>query len=526
MNFWHNLQIVTGTYADPLWVAISFLCMAGLLWRFLPAERRRIRLSFYFYAISWVVFVVLALLLPLLPADSTTLITLRCSGHFLEAVAFINLASTLLFAAVLRPLRLDPPKIVQDLFIGFAYVVFAIFLLAKNGLDVRGVVATSAVISAIIGFSLQDTLQNIMGGLALQAERTVRPGDWIRVDDIEGRVKEIRWRQTSLETREWDTVVIPNSMLAKAKIVLLGRRTDEPIQRRRWVYFNVDFRTPPAEVIQAVEAALNGDAIPNVAMRPAPHCIVVEFKDSYCSYAARYWLTDLNLPDPTDSLVRTRIFSALKRENIALSVPAQAIFLTQDDKSHQERKRQRELQRRVDALRKISLFKTLTDAELTTLASSIRNAPFVAGEAMARQNAVAHSLYIIVKGTASVHVDIGGVAHEVATLRDGDFFGEMGLLTGAPRSATVLAMTDVECYRLGIAGFEEILHSRPEIAEHISHTLAQRRTELDHIQAEATHAAQRGRVDDAAGSMLHRIRSFFGLGRNGGGETSAPFGDL
>ena len=90
-----------------------------------------------------------------------------------------------------------------------------------------------------------------MGGLALQTERTINVGDWVRIDQHEGQVIEIRWRQTSIETRNWDTVVIPNSYLMKSEVMVLGRRTNAPRQHRQWVYFNIDFRFAPP-VIQVV----------------------------------------------------------------------------------------------------------------------------------------------------------------------------------------------------------------------------------------------------------------------------------
>jgi small-conductance mechanosensitive channel len=120
---------------------------------------------------------------------------------FVETVAIINVASVFVFAVLLRSVHLEPPQIAQDLLLALGYLVIAIIILSGSGVDLRGIVATSAVITAVIGFSLQDTLGNIMGGMALQMERTIRVGDWIRIDDLEGRVKEIRWRQTSVETR-------------------------------------------------------------------------------------------------------------------------------------------------------------------------------------------------------------------------------------------------------------------------------------------------------------------------------------
>ena len=143
-----------------------------------------------------------------------------------------------------------------------AYIGVGFALLAHNGVSFTGLITTSAILTAVIGFSLQDTLGNIMGGLALQMEKTINVGDWVRVDQQVGRVKEIRWRHTALETRNWDTLVIPNSILMKGQVLVLGRRTGQPVLHRQWVYFNVDFRIAPTEVISAVNDALQAEPIP------------------------------------------------------------------------------------------------------------------------------------------------------------------------------------------------------------------------------------------------------------------------
>ena len=173
---------------------------------------------------------------------------------------------------MLGVVRLKPPRILRDLLIAFSYIIIAITLLSKSGVDLTGIVATSAVITAVVGFSLQDTLGNVMGGMALQMERSISVGDWIRVDQQEGRVVEIRWRQTSIETRNWDTVVIPNSVLMKGQVLLLGRRISAPRQHRQWVYFNVDFRFAPTDVVAAVETALCAEPIENVVVRMLDRC--------------------------------------------------------------------------------------------------------------------------------------------------------------------------------------------------------------------------------------------------------------
>jgi len=412
---------------------------------------------------------------------------------------------------VLAPLRLRPPRIMRDLLLALAYVVVAITILSRDT-DLTGIIATSAVLTAVIGLSFQDTLGNMMGGMALQMEGAMSVGDWIRVDNQEGMIKEIRWRHTAIETRNWDTIVIPNSALMKTQVTVLGRRTGQPRQHRQWVYFNVDFRHSPAAVIDVVQTALCVEPIANVATTPPPNCVLMDFKESYCSYAVRYWLTDLAVDDPTNSVVRTRIYFALKRANIALSIPAHALFVTEEEQKRTERKRTEEIHSRVNALKQVELFHSLTDEELRELAPHLRTAPFVRGEVMTKQGAVAHWLYIITKGDAEVRFSLDGkLSERVAVLHPGDFFGERGMMTGERRSADVIALTDVECYRVDKESFNDILRQRPELAEDISQVLARRRVELEAAREDLNEEAKRARMQTHQGDLLKRIKSFFAL---------------
>jgi small-conductance mechanosensitive channel/CRP-like cAMP-binding protein len=431
----------------------------------------------------------------------------------LQGISFVSVASSFIFDIVCAGIRLRPPRILRDLILAFAYIGVAITSLTIIDVNVTGIVATSAVITAVVGLSFQDTLGNMMGGMALQMERAIAVGDWIRVDQQEGLVKEIRWRHTSIETRNWDTVIIPNSILMKSQVLVLGRRAGSPRQHRQWVHFNVDFRFPPSDVVDAVQTALRAEPIANIARTPQPDCVFLDFKESYAHYAVRYWLTDLAADDPTNSVVRTRIYFALKRVDIPFSIPAHSLFVTEDDAKRQQQKSAEVLNERAEALHHSDLFQSLTDEERTTLAAGLKYAPFVRGEAMTRQGADAHWLYLISKGEAEVRVSVeGGKASDrVATLTGGDFFGEMGLMTGEPRSATVIALTDVECYRLDKETFQSIISSRPEIAEDISTVLASRRVELEAKREGLNDEAKKVRLRHHQSYLLERIQNFFTL---------------
>jgi CRP-like cAMP-binding protein/small-conductance mechanosensitive channel len=439
------------------------------------------------------------------------------ASQVIEVLLIINLAAIAVFDLLLHLVRWDYPDIVHDLAVGAAYLVATGWLMHRSGVDVTSIVATSAVVTAVIGLSLQATLGNVVGGLALQVDDSIREGDWIELENkTQGQVKQVRWRHTVLETRDWDTLIVPNSQLLAQSIRVLGKRSGKPAQHRMWVHFGVDFRYAPGLVVQVVSDALRAAAIPNVAADPAPHCICCdlarEHRDSFAYYAVRYWLTNLAVDDPTSSLVRERIYMALKRAGIPLALPAVMTFVSPDDAEHDDRKRTRERAFRTAALEGVELFARLSSEERQSLAESVRPAPFTKDEVITREGATAHWLYILTKGNAEVRVSgEGGREHKVADISAPSFFGEMALMTGEPREATVVAKTDVECLRLDKDDFKAVLARRPEIAQEISAILAQRRVELVSVRENLDAEAKSRKLVSERGRILESIRDFFGL---------------
>jgi CRP-like cAMP-binding protein/small-conductance mechanosensitive channel len=438
-------------------------------------------------------------------------------AEVLGVLSVVNIGALALFDVGLPALGVELATILTDIAIGLGYIIAVLASMRRFGVDLSGIVTTSALMTTIIAFSLQSTLSNVVGGVALQLDNSIHAGDWIQLENGRtGKVKEVRWRYTTIETRDWGTLIVPNATLLAQTFMILGKRDGEAHQHRYWVYFNVDFRYPPSEVIQAVNDALQAAPIEGVAGEPKPHCICMDFakdnRDSFAYYAARFWITDLARDDPTCSRVRERIFAALKRARIPLAVPAATIWVEQDDQEHRERKRQREQERRRRALASVELLGTLHEDELTKVAENLRYAPFAAGETITKQGAVAHWLYIVQSGSAEVRIDVDGAQKVVATIAAPGFFGEMGLMTGEPRTATVVACNDVECYRLDKEAFHKIISERPEIAHEISELLAQRRVGLQAAKEDLDAEAKQRRVEAEKNRILSTIQSFFGLG--------------
>jgi small-conductance mechanosensitive channel len=435
---------------------------------------------------------------------------LRAASLVIASIALLRLAGFAVFRLLLPLMRLHPPRIVGDLVIAAAYAVLAIVHLRAAGLMPGEILATSAVVTAVVAFAMQDTLGNVLGGLALQLDDTIRVGDWLRVDEVIGRVVDIGWRSTLVETRNWETVVIPNSQLMKGRVMILGQREGQPLQWRRWIHFDVDPSVPPARVIAIAESAIQEAAIANAARAPLANCVLMGFQDGNLHYALRYWLTDLAADDPTDSAVRVHLFTALQRAGVRVAEPQSTRHIFQENEEHAQAVHKRELQRRLHAIDGVDLFATLSAEERKALAERLQYAPFAGGDVMTRQGNTSHWLYIVTAGEADSVLELpDGGKRSVGRIAAGGYFGEMGMLTGAPRSTTVVAREDVECYRLDRAAFRDLLLARPEIAEEMSRTMTARASGLAAVREAASQAG--AAAQPTSGELLEKIRRFFGL---------------
>ena len=511
IEIWRSFELIA-RHDELLQISIAILATAAVIWLLARRQRMHVHTVLVLYAVAFFLMAISAI--PAAYGLDTATKALHAAGLLLVGFAMVKLASIIIFDFILCFTPLAPPQVLRDLIVAAGYTGVGLWLLSRNGVTLSGIVTTSAVMTGVIVFSLQDSLSNILGGLVLQIDESFSVGDWVKIEQTAGKVKEVTWRHVAIETRNWDTVIIPNSVLIKSQVLIQGQRSGAPIQERRWVYFNVDFRIPPTEVIRVVTDALVYAPVEGSALDPAPNVVLMDFKESYCSYAARYWLTDLAKDDPTDSLVRCRIYFALQRAGIPLSVPALTAFVESKDQERAKLHHEREISERLSALdlARVELFREMNDEERRKLAERLRFAPFMKGEMMTRQGAQAHWLYIIIKGSGEVIVSTDtGVHKTVAILHAGDFFGEMSMLTGEPRSASLKALEDSECYRLDRQSFADILRDRPEIASYLSELLARRKVGIEAVRHDLDAEARATMMQHQQKSIFDKIHELFGL---------------
>jgi small-conductance mechanosensitive channel/CRP-like cAMP-binding protein len=495
---------------------------AALINRFHPAQRSRLRrLVTVFALFATATAADIGFHAADLPSWSSGCLV---AAQVLQAFTLVSLSATLIIAVVLPAIGIELPMIASDLLVGLGYVVVALAVLSRHGVNPTSALVSGAVVSAVLAISLQSTLGNVVGGVALQLDGSIREGDWIQLENgKQGRVRSVRWRHTVIETRDWSTIIVPNAQLLANNITILGKRDGRAVPQRMWVWFNVDFRFAPSRVIQVVTEALHASGIENVASEPKPSVVCMDFthdlRESVASYAVRYWITDLATDDPTSSRVRSRIYAALQRARIPLAVPAHTAFVELKDEARMAKRTARAVDERFTALQTVHLFRTLTGDELRTLASGMSHVVYADGEVITRQGAVAHWLYVMTSGTAEIRARVdpdgpGGLPEQqirIAQITAPDFFGEMSLMTGEPRSADVIAIGDVDCFRLGKDAFKTVLLGRPAIADELSSKLASRRVELLAARGGLEGHSRSEREASERVRILAGIRTFFAL---------------
>ena len=419
-------------------------------------------------------------------------VTLQAAGFdtLLQALAAINL----LVIATINPLRSNKvpehfPTIVQDAIIVTLFAFVSVIVLREK------VFATSAVGAVVIGFALQDTLGNAFSGLAIQIEKPFRVGQWIRVGEFEGCVEEITWRATKLRTKASTFVVVPNNVISKEAIL----NYSEPVLPTRvFVEVGATYNRPPNEVKAAIREAIRN--APLALAEPKPDVLLFGFDSSSITYRGRFWVEDFARDEVAKDQVRTNIYYTFMRHGIEIPYPIQVEYSRQED---DERPAER-VNRFADALRHVAIFSPLGEIERRELAACGEEHLYAAGEVIVRQDEPGDSMFVICKGRVRVLLEPGKT--EVAQLDAGGFFGEMSMLTGDPRTATVSAITDCVVMELTVDAFRRFVLEQPGVLSQITEAVETRRRELAATRASASTPAP-----DAQVSLFDRVRAFLRL---------------
>jgi small-conductance mechanosensitive channel/CRP-like cAMP-binding protein len=497
MNVFRNLDFSSEMVGLPVAVVLLVLAVALLP----PGQRRRARQGAALLATS----VVLGGLHLVFPQDAAAERALLFAATFcLLASMGRSLVLIVLDIAIERRTARTTPRIFRDLSTGVTYLLVGLVALRSVGVEPGSILTTSALLTAVVGLAMQDTLGNLVSGLALQLQPPFDVGDWIEVESggHAGRVTEITWRATSVMTLDHVEVILPNATLAKAAVRNYSRPST--VSRRR-VTVGVSYDVPPADIHAALVAAASD--VPGVLAAPAPFVRTQKFADSAIEYDLLFFIDDFGLALRIDSAVRDRVYYELARRSIEIPFPIRQIRSVSpvDVRSTENDLRPR----RAAAIAAVEFARPLPEDARALLADRAALKIYGPGEAIVRQGDPSRELFIVERGLVGVELPRdGGRFAEVAQLGPGQSFGEMGLLTGEKRSATVRAKTLCHLVVVDHDAFHDVLASHPEVVERMGGLLAARQAELD---AAVNVAGRTQRVEDRSRRLISQIRDFFKL---------------
>jgi len=484
-------------------VGIAVAIALVLLVRFLlpRADRARIKIA--------AVYAALALLFGL--ADGVLPVRAKAVEFFYWFFLLASIGRSLVLLAVDvlfgRRTHRTAPRIFRDLTQAVVYVVVALLTLRAIGVEPGSLLTTSALLTAVVGLALQDTLGNLVSGLALQMQRPFEVGDWIQFDPDPrqtGHVTEVNWRATTVMTSDLVEVIVPNATLAKAPI----RNYSRPSKiSRRSISVQGPYDVPPLAVQEAILDALKGT--PGVLTEPPPWVQTKTFADSGIEYAVYYFTEDYEARERTDGFVRDRVWYALQRAAVTIPFPIRTVHMKQVSDDSQRRDREQELERRDRVLRCVEFLDVLPPASHRALAGAANVRLYAPGEIVVEQGEQGGELFIIEEGEVVVELLTEGRQVSVARLGAGKFFGEMGLMTGEPRAATVRAATSVTLLVVGKDAFHDTIAPVPGIVEKLSDLLAARQAELESVASSRRPSIEV--INDRSKRLISQIKSFFKL---------------
>lgn len=501
MGFWQEwAEKVPLNGIAPL-VALGLLLLAaGLLPR---EERRRVRRPFLLLVIS-----ILAELLSFPSIFDGNVRDFFDSLSLLLLLWSIGESAFLLVARlVVRVIYPSAPRIFLDIMLVVVYAAMLLVMLRDAGAQLSSLVTGSALVTGIIGLSLKDTFGNIFAGLAIQAQRPFEVGDWIQFDDRTdhiGKVLEINWRATKVITLDVVEVIVPNAKLADYPI----RNFTKPERwSRRSLYIVCPYSAAPGTVHRIILDALRESW--GVNPTPTPSVVTNAFLDRGIEYWIRFFTAEFDSRDKVDGGARDRIWYALHRHGIHVPPVIAEVDTREVTPERKAIEALDNVRRRKRDLRRVDIFQVLPEESMDRLALLANTRHYLEGEAIIREGDEGDELYIVRTGEVIVWTGTGGNSVEIARLGPGRFFGEMALLTGARRKATIRAGKDCELLVVGKEALGGVLAEHPELAERICETLTTRDSQLTQRRAES--AREAALVGDDGPSLLARIKDFLGV---------------
>ena len=373
-------------------------------------------------------------------------------------------------------------RLLSDLLAAGIYLAAALFVLELVfKLPIGGLVATSGLVAIVVGLALQNTLADVFAGIAVGIEQPFRLGDRVRLSDgTEGRVEQMNWRTIRLRTDQDDLAVVPNSTIAKAEIVNRSSPTERGMVRAELI---APAATDPDRMFELMRTAVMLTA--GTLSEPAPVTLLLRVGERTNGYAVIFAVADTG----RSATARSEVLRHARKE---MSTSGIVPGSSADCGSR--------------LLHEAVLFESLTSGQLRTLETALHLRRLIAGETMFEQGSCEPLLYLIASGVIEISRTIGGGIATLGRIGAGDYIGEIGLLTGAPRAVKATALTEVRAYTLAKGALDPLLTDSEELADAFERSVRRGRTLLARNSV-----AGIGEELGSSGDLLARIRHFFRL---------------
>jgi CRP-like cAMP-binding protein len=350
----------------------------------------------------------------------------------------------------------------------------------------------------VLGLAMQDLLGNIFGGLSIYLEKPFKTGDWLLVDGQHAKVTEVTWRSTRLITNDQVLIDVPNSHIVKNTITNYALPTPRHGLR---IQIGLHYNVPPLRAQEVLRKAAASAA--GVCATPAPYVFVKDFADSAITYEIRVWVDDHQSFNRVMSDVRAHCWYAVQRAGMEIPFPIVTLHRPQppvpDDKA------------RAIATGALESHATFGLLKPDAISGIVRDSPlmlFATTEYLIEQGAAGESMLLIIRGRVDVSIERDGRSSVVAQLGPGDCVGEMSLLTGEPRNASVIALTEVEAVEIKKEAFGAYIRQNPEVLGPLSDLLAERQLANEKHAANASTPELRAQ---SRATIMRRLRGFFQL---------------
>jgi small-conductance mechanosensitive channel/CRP-like cAMP-binding protein len=394
------------------------------------------------------------------------------------------------------------PKITRDfiLFLTFA-ILFFVVLRVRSNINLASLLTTSAVLTVVIGLAAQATLSNLFSGLIIQAERPFTIGDWIQFEGYEGTVIGISWKSTQVLTREKVLVYIPNSVLASSTFSNFSRPNRKKIAR---LVIGLEYSASPNKVRRVITRVLEQNS--RVLKHPKINIRLIEFSDFSIQYEIRFWHNNYAIEPQLKADINNQIWYALRRNHIRIPFPIRDV-----QHAHIEREYNRENQSALIAeiqqmLECVPILSPLSDPERADLARKVYIETYGEGEFIVQEGDKGDSMYIVRSGLCEA--TRSGRRHQMNSLskfEKGDFFGEISLLTGEKRTATIKTLEDTSLIVVDKNAFSTVMNANSLISEQIGNVVVDRQ-QKDELNFEESVV-----MENDSQKLIRKIKLFFGV---------------